>query len=246
MSMVCVVLGSLVGAAGAEPAATGFINRTMTVDGEQRQYVVFVPRDYDPAKPWPLVVFLHGMGERGADGYLQTEVGIGRAIRRNAERFPCLVAMPQCTADGWWVPDGSKWQARFQDCSAHIDRCIEETMDAYTVDEDRVYLTGLSMGGFGTWLYGARNADRFAALMPICGGGRPEDAERLAQVPIRAFHGADDDTVPPERSREMAEAVKAAGGEAAYTEYPDTGHNSWDQAYGDADNIAWLLAQRRE
>jgi len=213
---------------------TGFIQKTMTVNGKDRAYAVFVPRDYDPHKAWPLVVFLHGSGERGSDGFLQTDVGIGHAIRQNADRFPCIVVMPQCPKKVWW-------DKAFDD----IDLATSLTMKEYTIDKRRVYLTGLSMGGFATWVYGADHVDRFAALMPICGGGRPQDAPKLAKVPIWAFHGALDKTVNPQESRRMVEAVKKAGGDVRYTEFPNDEHNSWDDAYGDAKAIRWLLSQKK-
>ncbi|MBN2312106.1 MAG: dienelactone hydrolase family protein [Candidatus Hydrogenedentes bacterium] len=229
------------------PAApvTGFIDKVMTVDGQERAYVVFVPRGYDGRKSWPLIVFLHGAGERGSDGYKQSEVGLGRAVRMAPDRFPCLVLMPQCPEEGWWCKDGSGWADEFQPGTAHIDRALADTLAEYNVDPARVYLTGLSMGGFGTWIYGAQHADTFAALMPICGGGNTADGATLAKLPIWVFHGANDSVVPVERSREMVEAVKAAGGDVQYSELPNTDHNSWDQAYGNGDAIAWLLSQHR-
>jgi predicted peptidase len=206
----------------------------MLVNGVERTYVVYVPENYDPARRWPLVVFLHGMGERGHDGLIQSEVGIGTAIRRHSERFPCVVVMPQCPADKIWT-----------EAFDHIDQAIAEAIDDYAIDRDRILLTGLSMGGYGTWSYGALHAETFAALMPVCGGGSVEDAPALATVPIWAFHGGVDSVVAPERSREMVSATKAAGGEVRYTEYPDVDHNSWDRAYGDAEATAWLLAQKK-
>lgn len=214
--------------------ATGFINKTVTVNGIDRPYVVYIPRDYDPAKAWPLVMFLHGRGERGDDGLRQTEVGIGRAIRLWPERFPCLVVMPQC-------PKKVQWDTALDD----IDTALEQTLAEYNIDRQRVYLTGHSMGGYATWMYGARRAQTYAALMPICGGGNVTDAPVLAQVPIWAFHGADDPAVPPEESRTMVDAVRQAGGRVKYTEYPETGHNAWDQAYGDKKATKWLLRQHK-
>ncbi len=214
--------------------ATGFIDKSMKVDGHERRYVVYVPRGYDPARKWPLVVFLHGAGERGDDGLLQTEVGIGRAIRRWPDRFPCLVVMPQCPTGVWW--DGAE---------DDIDVSLDQTCREYNIDEDRVYLTGLSMGGFGTWIYGALHRDRFAALRPIGGGGDGDDAPALAGIPVWAFHGAQDTVVPIEESRKMVEALRAAGGDVRFTEYPDADHNSWDPAYSDPESIRWLLSQTR-
>lgn len=214
--------------------ATGFINKTMTVGGNELAYNVYVPREYDPAKKWPLIVFLHGRGERGRDGLVQTDVGIGHAIRTHPARFPCIVAMPQCPAD-------SGWNAR----SDIIDETLARSLAEFNIDNHRIYLTGLSMGGYGTWAYGALHPETFAALIPICGGGKTTDAPALAKVPIRAFHGGADSVVKPSASREMVEAVRAASGDIAYTEYPGVDHNSWDKAYGDPDTIAWLFAQRR-
>lgn len=228
------------------PAQTGFLNKTMVVDGEERDYVLFVPRDYDPGKKWPLIVFLHGAGERGSDGYKQSEVGIGSAIRRVPREFPCLVLMPQCPANWWWSSDTTDWAKKLKPATQHIHVALADTLKAYSVDKSRIYLTGLSMGGFGTWVYGAQHTGTFAALMPICGGGRLEDAKALATVPIRVFHGADDSVVPAEMSRKMVEAVKAAGGDIAYTEFPGTDHNSWDKTYRDNANIRWLLEQRKQ
>jgi len=205
------------------------------VDGDERTYVLYVPENYTPKKEWPLIVFLHGMGERGDDGLLQSEVGIGRAIRRHVDRFPCLVLMPQCSEKGWW-----------NDSRGDIDVSLADTLKHYRVDESRIYLTGLSMGGFATWTYGAQHTDLYAAMIPICGGGNVEDAAKLATIPIWAFHGADDSVVPPQKSREMVEAVKAAGGNVKYTEYPGVDHNSWDPAYDDPETIGWLLEQKRD
>lgn len=232
--------GSAMTSAKAAPphsdiGASGFLNKSMVVDGVTRYYVVYVPREYTPKKAWPLVVFLHGAGERGDDGLQQSDVGIGRAIRFHPERFPCVVVMPQCPKGVWWDA-----------VEGHIDAAMAAVLDEYVIDPDRVYLTGLSMGGFGTWGYGAKRVDTFAALLPICGGGLQDDAEALATVPIWAFHGGADKTVPPGASREMVEVVTKAGGNVEYTEYPKVGHNSWDKAYGDAKAIKWLLKQRKK
>lgn len=221
---------------------TGFVNMTTRADGESQPAVLFVPAGYDPSHEWPLIVFLHGMGERGSDGLKQTEVGIGRAIRLNPERFPALVLMPQCSIQTTWSGHGSN---KVADPFLHIDDGIAQVMDRYNVDEDRVSLTGLSMGGFGTFAYGAARIDTFSAFMPVCGGGNPSVAPTLAKRPMQVFHGGADSVVPPERSRVMVEAIKQAGGDVRYTEYPGVGHNSWDKAYGDADAIAWLLAQEK-
>jgi predicted peptidase len=259
--MIVAAFGLTGAMAGAEDAAvtnsptTGFINKTLTKDGVPVRYVLYVPGGYDAAREWPLVVFLHGAGERGSDGLIQSDVGIGHAIRKNPERFPCLVLMPQCPADKFW-------DVMFDD----IEKMMDAARREYRVDPARITLTGLSMGGYATWLWGPNRLDLFAALMPICGGGDPRDlkklitvemdvekygtvddrAPKLATVPIRAFHGKKDDVVPAFRTQQMVKIVKKAGGDVKYTEYPEDGHNSWDSTYGDPENIAWLLSQRHK
>jgi predicted peptidase len=218
----------------------GFFAFRTEVDGDSWPAVVYVPEGYTPDKPWPLIVFLHGIGERGSDGWKQADVGIGHAIRFNPERFPALVVMPQCaTSTVWSSTDNPKGAP----ASKHIDAAIDYVETHYNIDKRRISLTGLSMGGFGAYSYGAMRADEFSAFMPICGGGDPADAKELARRPLWAFHGLTDPVVKPERSRQMVDAVKAAGGKAQLTEYPGVGHNSWDKAYGDPAAIAWLLAQ---
>ena len=222
------------------PTENGFYAFHTSVDGDSWPAVVYVPVGYTPDREWPLVVFLHGMGERGSDGWKQAEVGIGRAIRLNPERFPALVVMPQCATSTVWSsadnPNGAPaWK--------HIDNSVEWVKQHYRVDNKRVTLTGLSMGGYGTFKYGAMRADQIAAFMPVCGGGNPEDATALARRPLWAFHGLADTVVKPEQSQKMVDAIKAAGGNVQLTTYPGVGHNSWDNAYGDANAIQWLLAQ---
>lgn len=230
--------------AGTESSsATGFLAMSVSDGTTAKPAVVYVPRDYDADQEWPLIVFLHGAGERGDDGWTPVSVGIGEQILAHPERFPCLVYIPQCPTGWAW---GSHPGRSRPDASAFVTDGIEQILSRYRIDEDRISLTGLSMGGYGTFVYGANNIDRFSALMPICGGGSVDDAKALATRPMRVFHGADDDVVPPERSREMVEAIKAEGGNIAYTEYPGVDHGSWDAAYRNEDNINWLLAQRRK
>lgn len=201
----------------------------------RRRCAEYVPPGHDPARPAPLVMFLHGAGERDGEEQAPHEVGIGPAIEAHPRRFPCLVVMPRCPADLWWT-----------DVLHHVEAALDAALDRHEVDLDRVYLTGMSMGGYATWTYGARHADLFAALLPVCGGGRRKDIPGLAGLPIWAFHGADDAVVPAEESRRMVQAVRQAGGQVKYTEYTGVGHNSWDLTYGDAEAMEWLLAQRRK
>jgi predicted peptidase len=216
---------------------TGFLNRTVELEGATYPYVVYVPRDYTPAKKWPVVLFLHGAGERGSDGLKQSDVGIGRSLRMHSERWPAIVVMPQCAAR-------ERWAGRM---AAQAVKALDQTMAEYSTDPDRVYLTGLSMGGYGSFLVASEHPQRFAAVVPICGGGDPAKmAPVLKELPMWVFHGDADTAVPVTRSREMVEAIKAAGGEKVrYTEYPGVGHNSWDPAYAEKELTDWLFAQKR-
>jgi predicted peptidase len=224
------------------PSATGFLCKTTVVDGQTYAYSVFIPPEYDPNRPWPAILFLHGSGERGADGLLQTEVGIGRALRRNHKLIPAIVVMPQCRENEMWV--GPMGQMAL--------RCLEQTSRAYRLDPERIYLTGLSLGGQGVWHIAAEFPDRFAAVVPICGfaewkestGVAQKLAPRLTKVPIWCFHGALDKAVPVEKGRELVNAIRAAGGDIQYTEYPDGDHQIWDRVYEDARLWKWLFAQR--
>jgi predicted peptidase len=229
-----------------EAPARGFLYRTVVMNGKSYGYSAYVPPDYTPERAWPVVLFLHGSGERGSDGFLQTDVGIAHAIRKNYELCPAIVVMPQCAA-------GRSWNGDMLDMAL---QCVQDTSAAYHCDPKRLYLTGLSLGGAGAWLLGSQTSNTFAAVAPICGFlgdyRQPADpvalkqaAVRLAKVPIWCFHGAADPAVPVERSREIVAAVKAAGGDIQYTEFPNAGHNVWDLAYQNPALWRWLLAQKR-
>ena len=218
-----------------DASRTGFVPKVMQIEGKDYKYMVYVPPTYDPAAQWPLILFLHGKGERGDDGTKQTKAGIGPAIRKNPDLYSsAIVLMPQCPDHCWWVG-----------ATEYISLTLEKTCKEYSVDPSRIYLTGLSMGGFGSWMYGAEHSDVFAAVAPICGGGRASDAEKLVSVPVWAFHGAEDSVVPVEFTRRMVETLKKKGGNVRYTEYPGVDHNSWDNAYNDPEFVKWLLAQRK-
>jgi predicted peptidase len=242
----------------ARKTETGFLDRKVTVAGETYRYQVFVPANFDGLKKWPVILFLHGYGERGDDGLLQTDVGIGHAIRSHKASLPFIVVMPQCRSleHTNWTDAAMQTQAL-----AALDASIQE----FHGDSTRVYLAGLSMGGYGTWDLAAKYPHRFAAYVPICGGIRgparmpalhvalvddpkvsdpyAETAIRIGKTPVWIFHGADDPAVPVEESRKMASALKAAGGNVKYTEYPGVGHISWDNAYAEPGLFDWLLAQ---
>jgi predicted peptidase len=194
-------------------------------------YLLSLPADYGKTrKTWPLVLFLHGSGESGNDLGKVKAHGPPKLVEANGP-FPFILVSPQSPGRGW-NPDV---------LNALLDTVIKD----YRVDKNRVYLTGLSMGGYGTWSLAAAYPQKFAAIAPICGGGSPEDAVKLAKLPIWVFHGAKDPTVPLKRSEEMVEAIKAAGGHPKFTIYPDAGHDSWTATYDNPEFYQWLLAQRR-
>jgi predicted peptidase len=215
-------------------------------------YRLLRPARPDPGKTYPVVLFLHGAGERGTDNakqlaYLPTWLA-EPALR---EKYPCFVVAPQCRADHRWVevawsdaestPPAPEMTA---DLAAAV-AALDEVAALEAADADRVFLTGLSMGGFGAWDLAARMPERFAAVLPICGGGHEATAPRLVGLPIWCFHGADDRVVVPERSRRMIEAVKAAGGTPRYSELAGVAHDSWTPAYRDPAVLDWLFSQRR-
>ena len=201
---------------------------------------------------YPLVLFLHGAGERGNDNVKQLKfLPTWLAEPTLRQRHPCFVLVPQCRMDERWVDvSWADVKSPPQPATPTVDltaamQALEETLLRESVDPARVYLTGLSMGGYGTWDLAARQPDRFAAILPICGGGDDAVAARIASLPIWCFHGDADTAVPVERSRSMIAAVKAAGGRPIYSELPGVGHDSWTPAYRDGFVLDWLFSQRR-
>ena len=240
--LAVLVLATSCARLGADGGGGRFERFSFPVDGAERTAVMWVPAAYDARDgDWPLVVFLHGLGERGDDARRHVEVGLGRAIDADPSRFPCLVLMPQCPRDSIWVDVDEGWAREFASAEAHVDAAFEEARRRYRVDEARVALTGLSMGGFGTFMHGAHRTDRYRRMVAVCGGGHPEDAPALARVPMWVLHGGADPVVPASYSRRMVDAIRAAGGDVRYTEYEGVGHNSWDRAYGDPEVIRFLI-----
>lgn len=195
-------------------------------------YEIYYPKSYqkDSATAWPLLLFLHGAGERGSDLNKVKQQGLPRYLV-NKEEFPFVVAYPQCPKNTYWdIPSLNQW--------------LSSVLEQVKADLSRVYLTGLSMGGYGTWHWGAAHPEKFAALLPICGGGNPAAAARLKNMPIWAFHGSKDTVVPVEESLQMVAAVKKAGGNAKLTLYPELLHDSWTITYKNQEIYDWLLEQQ--
>ena len=252
--LMAILLISFGVSARSRNTETGFLNRTVKVGTGNYPYQVYVPANWTKAKKWPVILFLHGAGERGNDGLIQTEVGIGSAIRRHPDRIPAVVVMPQCAINRWWLQPEMQAQAL---------KALEQTMKEFNGDPTRTYLTGLSMGGNGTWAIASANPGKFAAIAPVCAPARispkygvqvnPEDmseeryktyAAKIGKTPVWVFHGDADPVVPVTESRLMVEALKAAGNDVRYNEYPGVGHDSWNKAYAEPELFTWLLSHQ--
>lgn len=214
-------------------------------------YRILSPPEIEPGQDYPLVLFLHGAGERGTDNTKQlVHVAQELATAEMTDRFPCFVVAPQC-------PEGERWVEVDWGLLAHempaqpsnplkaTLKLLEQLKRDLPIDADRVYICGLSMGGFGTWDAIQRHPELFAAAVPICGGGDPAYAEQIKTMPIWAFHGAADGAVKVQRSREMVKALQAIGGHVIYTEYPGVGHNSWAMTAENRLVWDWLFAHQR-
>jgi predicted peptidase len=247
---------ALFGCQTAQMRETGFLARSLTIGPTEYPYVVYVPRDYDPSRAWPVILFLHGSGERGTDGWRETIHGVANTIRFEPARVPAIVVFPQAPPDTRWLGEPA------DAAMLALDRTIAE----FHGEESRVYITGLSMGGYGTLHLAMAHPNRFAAAVVVCGGLLPHPtttavqqspltmggdpyaitAAKLRDLPIWFFHGTDDNVVPVDESRHLVEALHRAGApDVHFTEYPGVGHGAWDRAYGEAAMWTWLFAQRR-
>jgi predicted peptidase len=232
--MVCVGCGTTMGAKSEKAGGQSkqMLNKKITKVADCN-YLLYLPADYGKGKDkWPLIMFLHGAGERGNNLEDLKKQGLPKMIAKG-KSFDFIIVSPQCPKDLWWPEQTDVLMA-----------LLDEIESKYHVDTDRVYLTGLSMGGFGTWTLAAKYSNRFAAIAPICGGSERISGSRLKKVPVWAFHGAKDNTVPLVRSQEMVDAVKKAGGDAKLTIYPEAEHDSWTEAYNTPELYEWFLSHK--
>ena len=228
-----------------------FEDRTHTsADGGKLPYRFLAPKALQADQKYPLLVFLHGAGERGTDNAAQLTWGgkvLAEAVQAKAK---CFVVAPQCPPDRQWV--NTPWAkgsystdaVKESDELRKVVEIVEKVSKESPIDPDRVYVMGLSMGGFGTWDLIMRHGDLFAAAVPICGGGDPSKANEIT-TKVWAFHGAADSVVPTEGTREMVEALKKAKNDPRYTEYPGVGHASWVNAWNEKELMGWLMEQKR-
>lgn len=198
----------------------------------EMNYLLYLPKDYDQQPKWPMVMYLHGGGERGNNLEKLKVNGLPKLIAQGRQ-FPFIVVAPQFPEDKfWWEP-------------VHLTALLDEVISKYKVDTDRISVTGLSTGGFGCWGLAAHIPNRLAAIAPICGGGEPYWTKKLSHLPVWAFHGAKDPIVAVERSIAMDEAMKKNGGQPKLTIYPEAEHDSWTETYNNPELYEWLLAQKR-
>jgi predicted peptidase len=206
--------------------------RQVRQDSDSYPHLVYLPQQYGhDNQRWPLLLFLHGAGERGNDLQMLLRTGPPKLISQG-RHFPMIVVAPQCAPN-------SRWH------SSELLQLLDHVVKRYAVDANRVYVTGYSMGGYGTWELGVAAPDRLAAIAPLCGGGDPTQASRLAALPVWAFHGAQDDVVPVSATRQMVDAMEATGAQPKTTVYPKLGHNIWDRTYRMPELYDWLLSHQK-
>ncbi len=253
LSLTALLLAPISGWADKKPDLEKLLEaKTFTQGKASLSYRLLRPATIDKEKTYPLVIFLHGAGERGKDNKAQLKHGVGDfASEERRKKSPCFLIAPQCPTNRKWVE--VDWSAPSHDTPAEASEpgkllldLIERTCQELPIDRKRIYLTGLSMGGYGTWDLMARKPGLFAAGIPVCGGGDEKKADKLVKIPIWVFHGDKDGAVKVERSRNMVAALEKAGGKPDYTEYPGVGHDSWSRTYSDAKVLDWLFAQKKE
>jgi len=212
-----------------------FVNAQQTAEKfvQETQYLLYLPDGYinDTIKKWPLLIFLHGSGESGTE-LNKVKVHVPPKLIEQGKKFPFIVVSPQ-------APPNTGWKAEI------LKGVLDDLKRKYRVDNDRVYLTGLSMGGFGTWDLSQKYPDEFAAIAPICGGGDDNRIWKLRHMPVWCFHGAKDDVVLPAQSQKMVDALKKYNSNVRFTLYPDANHNSWEVTYNNDSLYTWLLEQKK-
>ena len=216
-------------------------SRDVRVDADNYNYQIYAPQ-IDGEQNLPVIIFLHGIGQRGSGGIVPTSGASGAVARHYFAQVPAIVLLPQCR-------QGSYWSDPVMD--EMVMNALARTIEEFGADARRIYLIGVSMGGYGVWHFAAGYSKKFAALVSICGGSSIRSGDRfdalarlVGKTPARLFHGADDRVVPVGESRQIAKALEANGGSVKYNEYPNVGHNVWFNVLGEKDLLPWLLAQR--
>lgn len=230
--VLCLVLITPIVASAAEKNET--IQQEKMSKNANLKYLLYLPENYEESKEsFPLMLFLHGAGERGDNLARVKRHGPPKLVEKG-KKFPFIVISPQCPQRSWWNSDS-------------LSKLLDEVVKQYRVDQNRIYVTGLSMGGYGTWALAAKYPDRFAAIAPICGGGNTKSAEKLKSIPIWVFHGAKDSVVKVRLSEVMVEAIKKAGSKnIKFTVYPNANHDSWTKTYDNPELYKWFLKHNLE
>ena len=233
----CTSAGSVIdkGNIGASQG-TGFMIKTVQNGERQRKYSLFIPHNYDRRQSWPVIMFLHGVGEGGTDAEHNLTVGLAPEVAERAATFKFIVVFPQ-SASGNWDADSN--------AAADAIAALEQVERDYNVDRDRVWLTGVSTGGYGTWAIGAKYKDHFTGLVPLCAFADNKDVDQLTDMPIWCFHNAGDPFVLAAGSHAMCEQINDKGGHARYTEYLAVGHDVWVRAYHKDELYDWMFNTRR-
>ncbi|MEN8119950.1 MAG: prolyl oligopeptidase family serine peptidase [Bacteroidota bacterium] len=203
-----------------------------TIKNREGKYLLILPAKYKEIyKNWPLLLFLHGAGERGNDLEMLKNHGPPKLVEQGND-FPFLILTPQCSIGQCWT-------------NQYLDKLLTDIVQQYYIDKDRIYVTGFSMGGFGTWNLAIKYPNRFAAIAPVCGGGNPVMVKFIKNIPCWVFHGAKDRIVPIERSQEMVDAYEKLGIKVKFTVYPELEHDSWTETYDNPKLYDWFLAQKK-
>lgn len=237
------VLGGLFSA--RRGAGAGSIeNRSLQVGSSDYTYQVYAPQQAKNENDLPLVIFLHGIRERGSGGYVPTEGAVGMLFRQYLRQVPAIILLPQCRPGSYWSDPVMEQM---------VMGALEQTISEFGADEKRLYLSGVSMGGYGVWSLAMKYPEKFAALVSICGGSPLTTgdrftpiAQKIGKTPAWLFHGADDRVVQVSESRQLVAALKANQGNVKYTEYAGVGHNVWINVASDKELMPWLLSQKRD
>lgn len=194
-------------------------------------YLIYLPENYSKTEKFPLIMFLHGSGERGDSLALVKKNGLPKIA--GEMNLPFIIVSPQCPAEKWWDAEALKY-------------LLDDIFKKYNVDKSRVYLTGLSMGGTGTWEMGWKYPEYFAAIAPVCGSGNDLRVCLMKDLPVWAFHGAKDDVIPLHASQEMVDALKECDGNVKFTVYPEADHDAWTETYNNPELYKWFLDHKKK
>jgi predicted peptidase len=239
------VLGGLLSAVGTSKGGGrqgSMERRIVRVGPESYDYQVYVPGKIQRERGLPVIVFLHGIGQRGRGGFVPIDGAAGALVRHYLEQIPAIILLPQCCPGSYWTTPVM---------GEMVMTALAQTVEEFDAESQRLYLTGVSMGGYGVWHLASHHHGRFAALISICGGSPVQSGDRFYTIaqkvgltPTWVFHGSEDRVVPVSESREMVRALKSVGGNVLYSEYEGVGHNVWMNVLAEKELMPWLLAQR--